>query len=202
MTSQVVQFTSLSEHDRKGASHLPKLGEDDQVELRALCGDGQEQALALPPITVSILGTMPSHLLGGERMMPLSEDQELSPTDDSTILDISCPLVVNHMDIGDLLFRYVGKHRRTLLKDILSLKAKLELRLRQWKPGSLTPKTSIPVMVFSPLVAGCGTCIINKGYGKAFSINSLWALDLGADRRLVGVRNFAPQSGRLWIANA
>jgi hypothetical protein len=32
------------------------------------------------------------------------------------------------MDRGDLPFRYVGKHRRALLKDVLELKAKLDVR--------------------------------------------------------------------------
>ena len=30
------------------------------------------------------------------------------------------------MDVGDLPFRYVGKHRRMKLKDVLALKTKLE----------------------------------------------------------------------------
>jgi hypothetical protein len=30
------------------------------------------------------------------------------------------------MDMGDLPFRYVGKHRRTKLKDVLALKTKLD----------------------------------------------------------------------------
>ncbi len=30
------------------------------------------------------------------------------------------------MDIGDLPFRYVGKHRRTKLKDVLVLKMRIE----------------------------------------------------------------------------
>jgi hypothetical protein len=30
------------------------------------------------------------------------------------------------MDIGDLPFRYVGKHRRTKLKAVLALKAKID----------------------------------------------------------------------------
>jgi hypothetical protein len=30
------------------------------------------------------------------------------------------------MDIGDLPFRYVGKHRRTKLRDVLALKGKMD----------------------------------------------------------------------------
>jgi hypothetical protein len=29
------------------------------------------------------------------------------------------------MDVGDLPFRYVGKHRRTKLKDVLALKSRI-----------------------------------------------------------------------------
>jgi hypothetical protein len=32
------------------------------------------------------------------------------------------------MNIGDLPFRYVGKHRRTKLKDVLALKTKIDAR--------------------------------------------------------------------------
>lgn len=61
-------------------------------------------------------------------MAILTEDQELSPTEASAILGISRPLVVLRMDRGDLPFRYVGKHRRAALKDVLALKAQLDAR--------------------------------------------------------------------------
>jgi hypothetical protein len=67
-------------------------------------------------------------MLRGERVAVLAEDQELSPTEASAILGISRPLVVLRMDRGDLPFRYVGKHRRTLLTDVLALKTKLDTR--------------------------------------------------------------------------
>lgn len=58
----------------------------------------------------------------------LAEDQEVSPTEASAILGISRPLVVLRMDRGDLPFRYVGNHRRALLKDVLALKPRLDAR--------------------------------------------------------------------------
>ena len=62
----------------------------------------------------------------GERVAVLSEDAEVTPNEAATILGISRPLVVHRMDIGDLPFRYVGKHRRARLTDVLALKAKLD----------------------------------------------------------------------------
>jgi hypothetical protein len=69
-----------------------------------------------------------TRLASGERVAVLAEDQELSPTEASAILGISRPLVVLRMGRGDLPFRYVGKHRRALLRDVLALKAKLDAR--------------------------------------------------------------------------
>jgi hypothetical protein len=73
-----------------------------------------------------VIEALLGHLRSGERVAVLTEDQELSPTEASTILGISRPLVVLRMDRGDLPFRYVGKHRRASLKDVLALKAKLD----------------------------------------------------------------------------
>jgi hypothetical protein len=39
---------------------------------------------------------------------------------------LSRPLVVHRMDVGDLPFRYVGKHRRTRLKEVLALKWRID----------------------------------------------------------------------------
>lgn len=126
MASQVVQFAGLSDRDRKKVSPLPKLAEGDHIELHVRRRDGQDQTLSLPPAAASVVETLLSRLISGERVAVLAEDQEVSPTDASTILGISRPLVVLRMDRGDLPFRYVGKHRRALLKDVLALKARLE----------------------------------------------------------------------------
>lgn len=126
MTSQVVHFAGLSDRDRKIVASLPKLGKGDHVELHVRGKDGKAQTLALPPAAISVVETLLARLFSGERVAVLAEEQELSPTEASTILGISRPLVVHRMDTGDLPFRYVGKHRRALLRDVLALKARLD----------------------------------------------------------------------------
>jgi hypothetical protein len=124
MASQVVKFAGLSDRDRKKVSPLPKLGQGDRLELHVRRRGGEEETVVLPPAAISVMETLLARLLNGERVAILTEDQELSPTEASAILGISRPLVVHRMDVGDLPFRYVGKHRRALLKDVLALKAK------------------------------------------------------------------------------
>ena len=128
MASQVVKFAGLSDRDRKKVRPLPRLAEGDRLELRVRRRDGQHQTVALPPAATSVVETLLARLFSGERVAILAEDQELSPTEASAILGISRPLVVHRMDIGDLPFRYVGKHRRASLKDVLALKARLDVQ--------------------------------------------------------------------------
>ncbi|MGT2437809.1 helix-turn-helix domain-containing protein [Bradyrhizobium betae] len=82
----------------------------------------------MPPKAAALIETALCRLLQGERVAVLAEDQELSPNDAADILGISRPLVVQRMDSRDLPFRYVGKHRRTKLRDVLALKSQMDAR--------------------------------------------------------------------------
>lgn len=126
MTTQVLQFVELSVKDRKRVQPLGKLGKGDQVEVRVRRRSGKDQVVRLPAQAATLLESALGHLLQGERVAILAEEQELSPNDAADLLGISRPLVVHRMDIGDLPFRYVGKHRRTKLKDVLALKTKID----------------------------------------------------------------------------
>lgn len=128
MASQIVHFGGLSDRDRKTASPLPKLVAGDRLEIHIHHEGGREQRLSIPPSAASAVEALLAHMLRGERVAVLAEDQELSPTEASAILGISRPLVVLRMERGDLPFRYVGKHRRALLKDVLALKSRLDAR--------------------------------------------------------------------------
>ena len=120
MTTHTLQFAKLSDQERKAAKPLGRLGKGDHVEVKVRRKSGEGEVLRLPRTAAALLETALGHLLQGERVAVLTEDQELSPNDAADILGISRPLVVHRMDVGDLPFRYVGKHRRTKLKDVLT----------------------------------------------------------------------------------
>jgi hypothetical protein len=126
MTTHTLQFAKLSDQERKAAKPLGRLGKDDHVEVKVRRKSGKGEVLRLPRTAAALLETALGHLLQGERVAVLTDDQELSPNDAAEILGISRPLVVHRMDVGDLPFRYVGKHRRTKLKDVLTLKTKTD----------------------------------------------------------------------------
>jgi len=128
MASQVAEFASLSDRERRKVLPPQKLAKGDHLELRVRRRDGQDQTVALPPAAASAIEALMERLLSGVRVAVLAEEQELSPMEASSILGISRPLVVQRMDCGDLPFRYVGKHRRALLKDVLALKAELDVQ--------------------------------------------------------------------------
>jgi hypothetical protein len=126
MTTHALQFVGLSDRDRKTAQPVGELGKGDKVEVRVRRKSGKDQVLNLPPKAAAWLAAALDRLLQGERVAVLVEDQELSPNDAADILGMSRPLVVHRMDIGDLPFRYVGKHRRAKLKDVLALKTRID----------------------------------------------------------------------------
>jgi excisionase family DNA binding protein len=125
MTAHALHFVSLSGQDRGKVEKLPRLADADLVEMHVRTKDG-DQTVTVPHAAVALIEAMFVSLSRGERVAVLSEDAEVTPNEAAVILGVSRPLVVHRMEIGDLPFRYVGKHRRTRLADVLALKAKLD----------------------------------------------------------------------------
>ena len=126
MTAHALQFISLSPPDRGQVDKLPRLVDADVVEVHVRTKQGDDRTVTVPQAAVALIEAMLVSLSRGERVAVLSEDAEVTPNEAATILGISRPLVVHRMDIGDLPFRYVGKHRRARLTDVLALKAQLD----------------------------------------------------------------------------
>jgi hypothetical protein len=126
MTTHILQFIGLSGEELRTGNRLGRLGKGDHVEIRVRRKSGEDQVVRLPSKAAALVGSALDHLLQGERVAILAEDQEISPTDAAKVLGISRPLVVHRMDVGDLPFRYVGTHRRAKLKDVLTLKTRID----------------------------------------------------------------------------
>src|SRR5258707_7100405 len=101
MTTHVLQFAELSDSDRKEIGRLGKLAKGDRIEVRVKRRGGADQTLSLPPDAAALIEALLGHLLEGDRVAVLTEDQELSPNDAASILGVSRPLVVHRMNIGD-----------------------------------------------------------------------------------------------------
>ncbi|HVZ07791.1 helix-turn-helix domain-containing protein [Rhodopila sp.] len=126
MTTHILRFVELSEADRHDTKPIGRLENGDLVEVRVRRASGEDRVIRLPPKAADLVEVALGHLLQGERVAVFAEDQEISPNDAAEILGISRPLVVHRMVTGDLPFRYVGKHRRARLKDVLALKVKID----------------------------------------------------------------------------
>jgi excisionase family DNA binding protein len=126
MTTQVLHFVELPDRKRKRTETLPKLAKGDRLEVRIRRRGGGEHTVPLPPEAAAVIEKLLGHLVRGDRVALLAENQELTPNEAARILGISRPLVVHRMEVGDLPFRYVGKHRRVKLKDVIALKTKMD----------------------------------------------------------------------------
>ena len=126
MTSRGLQFVELSAADREETGRLEKLAKGDRIEVHIKRSGGVDQTLSLPPGAASLIESLLGHLSRGEEVAVMTVDQELSPNDAASLLGVSRPLVVHRMDVGDLPFRYVGKHRRSTLRDVLALKTRID----------------------------------------------------------------------------
>jgi hypothetical protein len=126
MTTQVLKFVELTDKDRKKVQGLPAVAKGDTLEMHVVHSSGRQETTSVPPQAAALISTLLEHLGRGEKIAVLVEDQEISPNDAASILGMSRPLVVHRMEVGDLPFRYVGKHRRAKLKDVLALKSKVD----------------------------------------------------------------------------
>jgi excisionase family DNA binding protein len=129
MTAQVVHFVELSESERREVTGLPMVQPGDSVQIRVVhqpSGAGETVTASLPSKAAELVTDILNRLARGERVAVLGDDQEITPNEAAHILGLSRPLVVRRMDIGELPFRYVGKHRRAKLRDVLALKERLE----------------------------------------------------------------------------
>lgn len=126
MTANLLEYVMLPEAARAGAAAPPVAGEDDRIEIVVHRRDGTAESSALPREAARVVRAVLDRLYAGGKVAVLSEDAELTPNEVAEIVGMSRPLVVRRMQAGDLPFRWVNSHRRSLLRDVLAFKAKVD----------------------------------------------------------------------------
>ncbi|MCP3392027.1 helix-turn-helix domain-containing protein [Bradyrhizobium sp. CCGB12] len=120
-----------SERDeaRKGAKFLDRAAMLENAGLFVTQADGEIVAAEMPPSLLHAMKSILTALAETGEVFLLKSDPEISPEKAAEILGISRPLVYQRMDSGKLPFRLVGRHRRVLVDDVMTLK-RLEDRRR------------------------------------------------------------------------
>lgn len=126
MPARLLDYAALPEAARGSAAAPPAAAEGERVEIVVHRGDGTTEAAMLPAEAARVVRAVLDGLFAGRKVAVLAEDAELSPNEVAEIVGMSRPLVVRRMDAGELPFRWVGAHRRSLLADVLAFKAKLD----------------------------------------------------------------------------
>lgn len=126
MTANLLEYIMLPDAARSGAAAPPVASDGERVEIVVHRGDGTAEALSLPPEAARAVRAVLDRLYAGGKVAVLAEDAELTPNEIADVVGMSRPLVVRRMQAGDLPFRWVNSHRRSLLRDVLAFKAKVD----------------------------------------------------------------------------
>ncbi|ODM75076.1 helix-turn-helix domain-containing protein [Bradyrhizobium elkanii] len=110
------------EEARKGANFLSSPAMLKHAGLFLIQADGEMVAAEMPPSLLLAKKSILTLLAETGEVLLLRSAPEISPEKAAEILGISRPLVYQRMDSGKLPFRLVGRHRRVLVNDVMTLK--------------------------------------------------------------------------------
>ncbi|MDB6172131.1 MAG: plasmid-related protein [Chthoniobacteraceae bacterium] len=112
------QALSPAEHQsaREFCDRLKTLGTLSTGEL--VLGGGVH--LPLPPRILEVLTSAMQSLAEGHAVAVVSMEEEISPQEAASLLNVSRPFAAQLFDKGAIPSRRVGSHRRARLQDVLS----------------------------------------------------------------------------------
>lgn len=96
------------------------------VSLRVSDEKGTE--IALPVTTVELVRRALEFERNGKSFLLLEEEEEVSPEKAAEMLRISRPTLLKKLDSGEILFHWVGSHRRISVSDVIAYRAKQKER--------------------------------------------------------------------------
>lgn len=120
----------LSDHDAKLLSQASRLMSEalDRPQARRIAlveekADGSDSArLEVPPATLRLLSHILALMARQQTFVLYPESSELTTKQAADVLGVSRPFLIRVLEAGDIPYRKVGRHRRVLMKDVLSYK--------------------------------------------------------------------------------
>jgi excisionase family DNA binding protein len=85
--------------------------------------DGTNSArLEVPPATLRLLSQILALMARQQTFVLYPESSELTTKQAAEVLGVSRPFLIRVLEAGEIPYRKVGRHRRVLMKDVLSYK--------------------------------------------------------------------------------
>jgi excisionase family DNA binding protein len=85
--------------------------------------DGSNSArLEVPPATLRLLSQILALMARQQTFVLYPESSELTTKQAAEVLGVSRPFLIRVLEAGEIPYRKVGRHRRVLMKDVLSYK--------------------------------------------------------------------------------
>lgn len=98
------------------------------VELRAF---GEEEPLVVPRSVVELVARILTHMAAGEGVTVVPQHAQLTTQQAADLLNVSRPYLIKLLDLGEIDYRKVGKHRRIELRSLLAYQRQDDLERRQ-----------------------------------------------------------------------
>jgi excisionase family DNA binding protein len=91
--------------------------------------DGSDSArLEVPPATLRLLSQILALMARQQTFVLYPESSELTTKQAAEILGVSRPFLIRVLESGDIPYRRIGRHRRVLMKDVLSYKQTTQIK--------------------------------------------------------------------------
>ena len=91
--------------------------------------DGSYSArLEVPPATLRLLSQILALMARQQTFVLYPESSELTTKQAADVLGVSRPFLIRVLEAGDIPHRKVGRHRRVLMKDVLSYKQTTQVK--------------------------------------------------------------------------
>jgi excisionase family DNA binding protein len=126
----------LSDHDAELLAQASRLMSEalDRPQAHRIAlveeqADGSNSArLEVPPATLRLLSQVLALIARQQTFVLYPESSELTTKQAAEVLGVSRPFLIRVLEAGEIPYRKIGRHRRVLMKDVLSYKQTTQVK--------------------------------------------------------------------------